>query len=488
MPDPSFAVLARFLAEVQAHPQAPALEDGHDHLSYSELLACVHASASKLAAEGAGPGSRVAVECGYGRDYVIALLAVWLLGATPVPLDPAFPAERRIFQIRQAGCDTAVTSPASDGVTAGEVAGRGQAGQAGQAEASAPAYIMFTSGSTGRPKGVMVEHEALAGLLDCLAGWIGFGRGDRMAVHTNTTFDFSMFETVLPLTVGGCLAVAPARSARNPEIFANWLLSRPVDAAILTPSQLRLLLPFLARRRAFGQLISGGEALTAALAQELPTVCDVLWNGYGPTEATILAICAVLSPPWEDPMPIGRPVDGLRAHVLDEALRPVSAGKLGELCLSGPWLARGYVGDPEQTARAFVTGPGGERTYRTGDIVEVHPDGQYVYHGRGDDQVKIRGHRVELGEIEATAQRHPSVGHAAALICDVRGDQPDLYLALAAAPGCEPAPDALREHLARLLPDYMLPRRVLYFSDLPMNSSGKIDRPAVRKRIETRLT
>lgn len=485
MPDPGCAVLARFLSEARAHPRAPALEDRHGHLSYSELLACVRASVSKLAAEGAGPGSRVAVECGYGRDYVIALLAVWLLGATPVPLDPALPAQRRIFQIRQAGCDTAVTGPASDGVTAGEVAGRDQAGRG---EGGVPAYIMFTSGSTGRPKGVMVEHEALAGLLDCLAGWIGFGRGDRMAVHTSTVFDLSMFETVLPLTVGGCLAIAPARSARNPEIFANWLLSRPVDAAILTPSQLRLLLPFLARRRAFGQLISAGEALTAALARELPSVCDVLWNGYGPTEATILATCAVVSPPWEDPMPIGRPVDGLRAHVLDEALRPVPAGKLGELCLSGPWLARGYAGDPEQTARAFVTGPDGERTYRTGDIVGVRPDGQYVYHGRGDDQVKVRGHRVELGEIEATAQRHPSVGYAVALICDVRGGQPDLYLAVAAAPGREPAPGALREHLARLLPDYMLPRRVLYVPALPMNSSGKIDRPAVRRHIETRLT
>lgn len=485
MPEPSFAVLARFLGQVRAHPQAPALEDGHGRLSYSELLACARASAGQLAAEGARPGSRVAVECGYGRDYVIALLAIWLLGATPVPLDPAFPADRRIFQIRQAGCDAAVTSPASDGVTAGEVAGRDQADQD---EAGAPAYIMFTSGSTGRPKGVMVEHEALAGLLDCLAGWIGFGHGNRMAVHTSTTFDFSMFETVLPLTVGGCLAVAPARSARNPEIFANWLLSRPVDAAILTPSQLRLLLPFLARRRAFGQLISGGEALTATLAQELSAVCDVLWNGYGPTEATILAICARLSPPWGDPMPIGRPVDGLRTHVLDEALRPVPAGTLGELCLSGPWLARGYIGDPEQTARAFVTGPGGERTYRTGDIVKVRPDGQFAYHGRGDDQVKIRGHRVELGEIEATAQQHPSVALTAALIGDIRRDHPDLYLAVTAAPGCEPAPDVLREHLAGLLPDYMLPRRVLYVSDLPMNASGKIDRPAVRKLIETRLT
>jgi amino acid adenylation domain-containing protein len=485
VPDPSSATLVRFLGEVRAHPQAPAVEDEHGHLSYSELLACARAGAGQLATQGARPGSRVAIECGYGRDYVIALLAVWLLDATPVPLDPALPAERRFFQIRQAGCDTAVTSPESDGVTAAAVAGREQTDWD---ETGAAAYILFTSGSTGRPKGVIVEHAALVRVLDYLAAWMGFGRGDRMAAHCNIAFDMSMLEIVLPLTAGGCLAVAPARSARNPEIFANWLLSRPVDAAIATPSQLRLLLPFLAGRTAIGKLISGGEALTAALAQELRAVCDVLWNAYGPTESTILATCAEVTPPWGDPMPIGRPVDGLRAHVLDEALRPVPAGEIGELCLSGPGLARGYVGDPEQTRRAFVAGPGGERIYRTGDIVAVRPDGQYVFHGRGDDQVKVRGHRVELGEVEATAQRHLSVVHAAALICDIQHDEPDLYLAVAVTPGCEPEPGALGEHLRRLLPGYMLPRRVLYFSELPMNTSRKIDRQAVRKLVEGRLT
>jgi non-ribosomal peptide synthetase component F len=151
-----------------------------------------------------------------------------------------------------------------------------------------------------------------------------------------------------------------------------------VDAAIATPSQLRLLLPFLAGCRAVGKLISGGEALTTALVQDLRAVCDVLWNAYGPTEATIIAMCAEVAPPWQDPMPIGRPVDGLRANVLDEALRPVPPGELVELCLSGPGLARGYIADPEETDRAFVTGPGGKRTYRTGDIVAVRPDGQYA--------------------------------------------------------------------------------------------------------------
>ena len=484
MPDLSAATLARFLSQVQAHPQAPALDDEYGRLSYSELLATAQAAAGKLAAQGAGRGSRVAVECGYGRDYLIALLAVWLLGATAVPLDPESPAERRLFQVRRAGCDGAITSPQSDGVIAAEVAGREPDVRD---EVTTAAYILFTSGSTGRPKGVVIEHAALVGMVDCVADRMRLGRGDRTAAHSNPVFDMSMFETVLPLVIGGCLAVAPARSTRNPEIFANWLLSSPVDAAIATPSQLRLLLPLLTGRTAFGKLISGGEALTAELAKDLQAVCDVLWNAYGPTEATIIATCAEVKPPWQDPMPIGVPVHGLQAHVLDEALRPLPPGELGELCLSGPGLARCYIADPEETARAFVSGPGNMRTYRTGDIVTIRPDGQYCFHGRRDDQVKVRGHRVELGEVEAAAQREPSVAHAAALICDVLHDQPDLYLAVAVAPGCEPHAHGLREHMRQLLPAHMLPSKVLYFTALPTNASGKIDRQALKEMVESHL-
>ncbi len=479
------ATVARFLEAARAHPEAPALEDESGGLSYAELLATARAVAAKLTARGVRPGSRVAVESGYGRDYLVALLAVWLLSATAVPLDPASPAERRLYQVRRAGCDAAVTGPESDGIVTAEVAGREPARPD---EIIAPAYILFTSGSTGQPKGVVIEHAALVTMLDCVAGRMGLRRGDRMVAHSNPVFDMSMFETVLPLVFGGCLAVAPARSARNPEIFANWLLASPADAAIATPSQLRLLLPFLAGRLAVGKLISGGEALTAALAADLQPVCGVLWNAYGPTEATIIATCGEVTLPGQDPMPIGRVVDGLQALVLDEALAPVPSGEPGELCLSGPGLARGYVGDQEETARAFVTGPDSSRIYRTGDIVVASPDGQFRFQGRRDDQVKVRGHRIELGEVEAAAQRDPAVAHATALICDVLHSQPELYLAVVAAPSCEPQESRLREHLRQLLPVHMLPSRILYFAELPTNSSGKVDRKAVRVLVDSRLT
>jgi len=292
---------------------------------------------------------------------------------------------------------------------------------------------------------------------------------------------------LMPLISGGVIAVAPPRSARNPEFFAGWLREHPVDAAWATPSQLRLLLPFLRRERVFATLVSGGEALTAALADELREVTGALWNAYGPTEITVVGLCTRVLPPYRDPMPIGRPLTGLRAHVLDEGRRPVPVGSVGELFLSGIGVARGYVGSPELTARAFVTGPDGERMYRTGDLVRMGPDGQYSFHGRRDDQVKIRGHRVELGEIEAVAQRVPSVSQAVAVVSDVLRAQPELYLAVATAPGTGPDEAELRAPLRRLLPAYMQPRRVLFFEELPRNTAGKISRQIVRQMVDERL-
>ncbi len=242
-----------------------------------------------------------------------------------------------------------------------------------------------------------------------------------------------------------------------------------------------MLLPFLGGERVFGTLLSGGEALPAALADDLRKVSGTLWNAYGPTEITVVGMCTEVLPPYGDPMPIGRPLTGLGAHVLDDRLRPVPPGTAGELYLSGIGVARGYAGAPELTARAFVTGPDGARMYRTGDLVRVGSDGQHYFHGREDDQVKIRGHRVELGEIEAVAE--PLVGQAVAVLSDAFLGRPELYLAVT---GTAPVPE-LRERLKRALPAYMRPKRVFVFPELPRNTAGKTSRQAVRLLVDERL-
>ncbi|MBB1245776.1 amino acid adenylation domain-containing protein [Streptomyces durbertensis] len=485
--------LRRFLEHARARPRATAVEDSSGELSYGALLSAARAQAGALAADGVRRGTRVAIERDYGTDYVVALLATWLLEAVAVPLDPRAPAERRRHQIRQARCGAAATLPNADGVVRAALAEPASSEPAPstvgrpQEEAEPAAYILFTSGSTGLPKGVEIEHGGLLNMLDYFADAMRLGPGDRMLAHSSTVFDMSVPEMLVPLTSGGTIAVAPPRSARNPEFFARWLRDHRVDAGFATPSQLRLLLPFLAGERVFRHLVSAGEALPAVLAEELSGVVDTLWNGYGPTETTVCGLCAEVRPPYRDPLPIGLPIPGLRAHVLDGELQQVPDGSIGELCLSGVGVARGYYGSPELTARSFVTGPDGDRAYLTGDMVRVGPDGRFSFHGRVDDQVKIRGHRVELAEIESVAERTPGVVQAVAVLSDALRGRAELHLAVVAEAGAEAVETTLRAALRRDLPTAMRPGRLVFFDELPRNTSGKTSRKDVTRLVEARL-
>lgn len=471
-------------AQARGRPDAPAVLDGDRTLRYRDLLAAARTRAGELAAE-VGPGDRVAIETGPGADFAIGLLAGWLLDAVPVPTDPACPAERRAYQLRQAGCVACVTTPDADGVTE-EVTAEIRRSRPAPVPADC-SYILFTSGTTGTPKGVQVRHRGLTNLLTQGSRLVRLGPGRGMLAHCNPAFDMALAETLLPLVVGGTVVVAPPRAARDPERFAGWLHGMPVHAAVATPTLLRMVLPYL--RGALGDcaLVSGGEALPAALAEQLHAEAGQVWNGYGPTEATIAALFAPVRPPLSDPVPIGRPIPGTAAEILDDRLRPVPPGEAGELCLSGVGLAAGYVNDPELTRRAFATGPAGNRIYRTGDICRQRDDGQYEFRGRRDDQVKIRGHRIELGEVEAVAERSPSVARAVAVVCEPEPARAELYLALLPEPGHRPDPAEVTAELRRCLPSYMVPARVVTLAELPPNQAGKVDRALVRQHIDAVL-
>jgi amino acid adenylation domain-containing protein len=483
-PDPGLTTLGLIQAQARVRADAPAILDGERTLSYRELLAAARARAAELAAA-VDPGDRIAIETGPGADFAIGLLAGWLLGAVPVPLDPGGPAERRAYQLRQAGCVACVTAPDADGVTA-EVTVEIRLARPAPAPADC-SYILFTSGTTGTPKGVQVRHRGLANLLTQGSRLLRLGPSRGMLAHSNPAFDMALAETLLPLVVGGTVVVAPPRAARDPERFAGWLRSVPVHAAVATPTLLRMVLPYLRGALNHCALVSGGEALSAGLAEQLHAVAGQVWNGYGPTEATIAALFAPIRPPLSDPVPIGRPIPGMAAEILDDRLRPVPPGEAGELCLSGVGLAAGYVNDPELTRRAFATGPAGNRIYRTGDICSQRDDGQYEFRGRRDDQVKIRGHRIELGEVEVVAERSPSVARAVAVVCEPEPARAELYLALLPEPGHRPDSAAVTAELRRRLPSYMVPARVITLAELPPNQAGKLDRATVRRHIDAML-
>ncbi|WP_308117855.1 non-ribosomal peptide synthetase, partial [Streptomyces anatolicus] len=427
-----------FRRQAARTPDAPAVRHADSCLSYRELDARSNRLARLLIAAGAGPEGFVALCLPRDADLVVALLAVLKSGAGYLPVDPQYPAERVAFLFEDVRPDAVIT--------ASETAGRLPDGPytrifldqepgadlpdtpVDDAERHTtllpahPAYVIHTSGSTGRPKGVVVSHASVRALTDWAAAEFT-GRGlEHVVASTSLNFDVSVFEIFSPLLSGGCVEIVR-------DLLALAERAGPWRAGLLSavPSALDRLLAEDAVHVSADTVVLAGEGLparTVGRVREAVAGSEVR-NIYGPTEATVYATAFTCDPadPDRDP-PIGRPVGGTRAYVLDERMRPVPVGAPGELFLAGTGVARGYLRRPGLTAARFLPdpfGPAGSRMYRTGDLVRWTADGDLVYLGRGDDQVKVRGFRIELGEVEAALARHPGVAAAAARVVEQGG-------------------------------------------------------------------
>ncbi|MFC4149513.1 amino acid adenylation domain-containing protein [Micromonospora mangrovi] len=370
-------------------------------------------------------GTTVGVLAARSRDTVVAFLGVLRAGAVFVPLDPDAPAARLAAQVRAVGAPLVVGDGGPATVRVADLVAAGGPPPAAVPAPADPAYVIFTSGSTGTPRPVRVSHGAAAHLADALEQTVYAGSrpGLRVAVNAPLTFDASVKQLV-QLGHGRSLWLVPEEVRRDGAALAAALADHDVDVLDMTPSQLRILLAGAGDRRLPGLLLLGGEAITPELwdtVAALPGVRAV--NLYGPTECTVDTTAAEVRA--GDPPTIGRPLPGVSVWVLDERLRPVPPGVAGELCVSGPQLADGYLGDPEATARRFVAVelPSGRtgRVYRTGDRVRFDADRRLRYLGRLDDQVKIHGFRVEPGEVAAVLRGHPEVTDAAVVARDDDG-------------------------------------------------------------------
>ncbi|MFJ5552101.1 amino acid adenylation domain-containing protein [Streptomyces sp. NPDC093225] len=493
VPRGAATALDLFTARAAAEPGAVALlRDGREY-SYGWLLERSERYARALRALGAGPESVVGLLLDRTPELVAAMLGAWRTGASYVPLDPAFPADRIGYVLADAGAGPVVTEAAYadvlDGVHDGprlvhdlpwpEVPQDG--GLPAAAGAGQLAYTLYTSGSTGRPKGVGIEHAALANLLLAMAEQLGSGAADTWLSLTSVSFDISGLELFLPLVTGGRLVLPDHLDTKDGAALAALVERHGITHVQATPSGWNLLLRS-GLDRARVTALTGGEALPAELAGELCSRVDRLVNVYGPTETTIW------STSWEvpgdgGPVAIGRPIANTSVYVLDRALRPVPAGVPGELYIGGAGLARGYRNLPARTAAAFGPDPfsevPGARMYRTGDVVRMRPDGALAYVGRADDQVKIRGVRIEPGEVEAALMTLPGVAQAAVTVReDTPGDK-RLVGYVVPADGDPAEPGALRRLLAALLPEPMLPSAFVALAALPLNAAGKVDRRAL---------
>jgi amino acid adenylation domain-containing protein len=429
-------------ARAATSPDAVAVVAGSDTLTYGRLEARADALARYLRVLGVGPDVPVGVCMGPSLDLPVALYAVLKASGAYLPLDPALPAERLRFMLADAAApvviaDAALVPRLADSgirvvcpsIDAEEIAQAAGEPLDADGDAETLAYILYTSGSTGRPKGVMIPHRAIVNHMRWMADALPLTEADAVLQRTPIGFDASVWEFWAPLLAGARLVIGPAGVQRDPGELARVLGEHGITVLQLVPSLLLALLdePALDGARALRRVYCGGETLTSELTERCLARLPVeLVNLYGPTEATIDATW------WrceggEATIPIGRPITGMRAWVLDASGQPVPPGVAGELHLGGVGLARGYLNRPELTAERFVPDPRspkpGARLYRTGDRARWRADGVLEYLGRLDHQVKLRGMRVELGEVEAVLAGHPAVREAVVRVReDAAGD------------------------------------------------------------------
>ncbi len=479
----------------QLEPEALALIEGEHTLTYGQLQHQVERLAQTLLARGIRPEDRIGVQALANTTLIVALLGAMRVGAVYIPLNPAFPPNRRALLVADADCRLVIAAEPAEPAY-GDVPVHALAALLAEVPQTRPlpqvapeqaAYLLYTSGSTGVPKGVVVRHRGLAALAQSQQALFATSPSTRVLMLASPSFDASIWEIAMALYAGGRLVLSPHAGTMLGIELAHVLGEHRVTHLTITPAALGSLpprdLPFLEC------LVVAGDACPPNL---IPfwSKGRRFFNAYGPTETTVCATAGLCRRGAQTP-PIGRAIPNTTVHLLDPFLRPLPLGCLGEIYIGGVGLARGYHGRPAQTARSFVPNPfasqPGERLYRSGDLARwLHaPDDELpalVFAGRRDQQVKLRGKRIELGEIEATLCAAPGVSQAVVFLSGDSHDEQKLVAFLACPSQSECQVEAVKAHLSEQLPDYMVPTALEFLAEMPLTPHGKIDRTALRQR------
>lgn len=480
-------------------PDKVALIFGERSLSYGELDSLSERIATHLKATGVGPGNIVGLWLPRGIELLIMQLGIARSGAAWLPFDTDTPADRIKVCLEDAEAVGLLTSAHFSLETDLDLpiwqaefllsATCQNPDQQPKPQSSNPAYVIYTSGSTGKPKGIRIDQGAICHFLRSENSQLGIREDDRVYQGFSVAFDMSFEEIWISYLVGATLWIAPKELATDPEALPKALIEHGITVFHAVPTLLALFAQDVPTLRLINL---GGEACPESLAARWANDHRQLFNTYGPTEATVSASLAELRP--GQPVTIGRPLPNYGLLVIDAAiengLRLLPRGETGELCITGPGIAAGYLGRPELTSEKFLANPWAtddthKTLYRTGDLARIDADGCIQCLGRTDDQVKIRGFRVELGEIEAALCRQEGVGTAAVILR--RDDDMERLVAYIVADGTTPpAASVLRTALSAELPSYMVPVHIETLPEMPRLTSGKIDRKILRTRpIET---
>ncbi len=475
--------------QVARTPDAIAVADAEQHLTYQELNSLANQLAVELKNRGAGPDEVVGLCVERSASMVVALLAIMKSGAAYLPLDPWFPPERLAYMLEDSGTRLLVTEgktrellPNFNGTTIlmedDSWHANSSSNLAVTVAAEHLAYLIYTSGSTGKPKGVQIPRKALSNFLCSMREWLQLSEHDRILAVTTISFDIAGLEIWLPLLVGAQVVMASREDVADGTALRNLIEQHNITFLQATPVTWWLLLGAGWSGKPDMQAVCGGEAMPHELAAQLAPILKNFWNLYGPTETTIWST-GYLIEDASAPVLIGRPIGNTQCYILDSQHQPVPIGSIGELYIAGDGLARGYLNRPELTAEKFVANPfspeRNARMYRTGDLARYLPDGNIQCLGRTDHQVKLRGFRIELGEIEAALKQHPGIGQATVVSRGTTASEKKLVAYLIASR--QPAPDSaeLRAFLRQNLPDYMVPSDYVALESFPISPNGKID-------------
>jgi amino acid adenylation domain-containing protein len=498
--DPDATALAMLWAACTGGSVVAADADGT--LTGADVRDLAQRITAAVRGHGVGVSDRVAILLPRRATLLPAILGVWSAGASYVPMDPIYPAQRLATMLSDAGAaaivvDSSVAGAPGPPPTAAPIPVVDLATLAGHASApggtasaeprldlppSVTAVTIFTSGSTGRPKAVSVTQGGVAALLNAVRPILALGPADRFVAVTTFAFDIALVELLAPVLAGGCVVVADAEHVLDAARLRTLLTESGATAVQATPAGWRMLVDAGGIPAEVKLRMTAGEPLPRDLADTMGAGTGVrVWNLYGPTETTIYSGGDAVAPS-PAPIEIRSIIAGTQLYVLDDRLRPVPPGVIGEVYIGGAGVAHGYHGAPGLTAGRFVPDPfsgrPGARLYRTGDLGRWRRSGRIELAGRADRQFKIRGYRIESGEVEAALRSHDDVAQAAV---SVRGGGHDArlvgYLVTRSGTGLPPA--GLREHLRETLPDYMVPAAFVVLSALPLTGSGKIDHRAL---------
>jgi amino acid adenylation domain-containing protein len=490
-----------FETQASRSPGAVAVVCGAQHLTYEALNRRANQLAHHLRKLGVGPETLVGICMTRGLDLVVALLGILKAGGAYVPLDPAYPFDRLAYMLEdtrvplvltQADLRAHVSRPGRRivcvDVERAIIAEECKEDPACDVAGHNLAYVIYTSGSTGRPKGVMIAHRGVCNYLHWRRAYFPLTEADAFLQTASIGFDDSVWEIFEPLSTGARLVLVDTGREHDIPCLVQLIKRHQITAVCFVPSLLQAFLEDtdVEACRHLARVTTGGETLSAELEEQffsrLPAAR--LYNGYGPTEATISATFWRCGPgSRRRVVPIGRPIANMRVHVLDHDLQMAPVGMPGELYIGGAGLARGYLNQPQLTAERFVPDPyGGEPAsmlYRTGDLGRWVPDGHLEFLGRLDHQVKLRGFRIEPGEIEAALRQHPAVRDAVVALRDDTPGGKRLVAYVVTRLGAAPSVSDLHGFLGRMLPRHMVPAAFVVLDRLPLAPNGKVNRAAL---------